>query len=183
MVSWGYLWNELRRRVGRTVVTALGLALGVGLVVGIVGVSEGLSASQSKALSPLSAVGTDIVITRTVAPTSGSSSSCSAGSSNLLSEGAQFFGGSAGKALGSLNTCDVASLLSSNSSVLTDLSKLGPPGAQFTHDFFLPGTLIPFPQQAVKVADSVKGVKAAVPALSLQGSTRPASSPRSPPPS
>jgi len=168
MVSLGYLWNELRRRSGRTIVTALGLALGVGLVVGIIGVSEGLSASQSKALSPLSTVGTDIVVTRTVAPTSGSSSNCSAGSSNLLSEGAQFFGGSAGKALGSLNTCEDAALLSSNSTVLTDLSKLGPPGTQFTHDFFLPGTLIPFPQQALKVVDGVNGVKAAAPALSDQ---------------
>jgi ABC-type antimicrobial peptide transport system permease subunit len=168
MFSSGYLWSELRRRAGRTIVTALGLALGVGLVVGIVGVSEGLSASQSKALSPLSSVGTDIVVTRTVAPTNGSSSNCSAGGSNLLSEGAQFFGGSAGKALGSLNSCEVAGLLSSNSTVLTDLSKLGPAGSQFTHDFFLPGTLIPFPQQAVKVVDSVKGVKAAAPALSLQ---------------
>ena len=175
MVSWGYAWNELRRRSGRTVVTALGLAAGVGLVIGIVGVSDGLSASQTKALSPLTSVGTDIVVTRTVAPTTASSSSGSPGSSSkssagsgLLSEGAAFFGGSAGKAFGQLNATDDADLLSANSSVLTDLSKLGPPGTQFVHDFFLPGTLITFPQAALKTISSVHGVQSAVPALSMQ---------------
>src|ERR1035438_10506881 len=67
--SLGYAWNELRRRLGRTVVTAIGLAAGVGLVMGIIGVSQGLSDAQNKALSPLNAVGTDIIVTRTVAPT------------------------------------------------------------------------------------------------------------------
>ena len=179
MVSWGYAWNELRRRSGRTIVTALGLAAGVGLVIGIVGVSDGLSASQTKALSPLTSVGTDIVVTRTVAPTTASSgtsgsSSGSSGSakgsagSGLLSEGASFFGGSAGKAFGQLNATDDADLLSANSSVLTDLSKLGPPGTQFVHDFFLPGTLITFPQAALKTIAGVHGVQSAVPALSMQ---------------
>ena len=42
MVSFGYVWHELRRRWSRTLVTALGLAAGVGLVMGIVGVSNGL---------------------------------------------------------------------------------------------------------------------------------------------
>ena len=182
MVSWGYAWNELRRRSGRTVVTALGLAAGVGLVIGIVGVSDGLSASQSKALSPLRSVGTDIVVTRTVAPTTASSSSSSSSSasgssgasadhsagSGLLSEGASFFGGGAGKAFSQLNATDDANLLSANSSVLTDLSKLGPPGTQFVHDFFLPGTLITFPQEAVKAVSSVHGVQSAVAALSMQ---------------
>ena len=188
MISWGYVWSELRRRAGRTVVTALGLAAGVGLVVGIVGVSDGLSASQSKALSPLSSVGTDIVVTRTVAPATASSGSSSTGTSTsgsssgssstggsgatagsgLLSEGAAFFGGGAGKAFSQLNTSDDANLLSANSSVLTDLSKLGPPGTQFVHDFFLPGTLITFPQEAVAAVSSVKDVRSVVPALSMQ---------------
>lgn len=175
MFSWGYLWSELRRRAGRTLVTALGLAAGVGLVVGIIGVSEGLANSQSKALSPLSSVGTDIVVTRTVAPTDASSTSPSSSSgsgkstgSGLLSYGAAFFGGSAGKDFGQLNTSDDADLISANSSVITDLAKLGPPGTQFVHDFFLPGTLITFPQQAVQAVDSVKGVTSAVPALSMQ---------------
>src|SRR5664280_1879885 len=69
MISFSYAWNELRRRIGRTLVTAIGLAAGVGLVMGIIGVSEGLSNAQTKALSPLGSVGTDIIVTRTVAPT------------------------------------------------------------------------------------------------------------------
>ena len=66
MFAMGYAWNELRRRWSRTVVTAIGLAAGVGLVMGIVGVSDGLTQAQNKVLSPLSSVGTDIIVTRTV---------------------------------------------------------------------------------------------------------------------
>src|SRR3974390_2531571 len=66
MVSLSYVWHELRQRWGRTLVTALGLAAGVGLVMGIVGVSNGLSDAQNQALSPLSSVGTDLIVERTV---------------------------------------------------------------------------------------------------------------------
>ena len=185
MFSILYAWNELRRRSGRTLVTALGLAAGVGLVIGIIGVSDGLTAAQNKVLSPLSSVGTDIVVTRTVAPTntagssgtsttSGNQAAPAAGSSGastgggLLKQGAAFFGGGAGSALSKLNSQDDAAVLSSNSSVLTDLSKLGPAGTQFVHDFFLPGTLITFSQVAAQDVASVKGVASAVPAMSMQ---------------
>jgi ABC-type lipoprotein release transport system permease subunit len=66
-----------------------------------------------------------------------------------------------------LNSSDAAALASANSSVLTDLAKLGPPGTKFTHDFFVPGTLITFPSQAVSDVLKVKGVTSAVGALSL----------------
>ena len=39
MFQFGYAFHELRRRLGRTILTALGLAAGVGLVIGIIGVS------------------------------------------------------------------------------------------------------------------------------------------------
>ncbi len=52
--------------------------------------------------------------------------------------------------------------------MLTDLSKLGPAGTKFTHDFFVPGTLITFPQAALQSVASVAGVQSAVPGLSLQ---------------
>jgi hypothetical protein len=68
MPSLRYAGNELRRRSARTVLTALGLAAGVALVMGIVGVSDGLDSAQRKVLSPLGSVGTDILVTRTVAP-------------------------------------------------------------------------------------------------------------------
>src|SRR2546429_90242 len=69
MFQKGYLLNELRRRWGRTLVTALGLAVGVGLVIGIIGVSQGLGQAQDSVLSPLQAIGTDILVTRVAGAT------------------------------------------------------------------------------------------------------------------
>jgi len=190
MVAFGYAWNELRRRWSRTVVTAIGLAAGVGLVMGIVGVSDGLTQAQNKVLSPLSSVGTDIIVTRTVAATPASTSGATTtttttapagggfGGSGVGGGGGRggggFFGAGAGGgrggagAIAALNASDQAALLNANSSVLTDLSKLGPPGTKFTYDFFVPGTLITFPNAAVADVASVPGVASAVPGLSLQ---------------
>ncbi len=187
MFAMGYAWNELRRRWSRTVVTAIGLAAGVGLVMGIVGVSDGLTQAQNKVLSPLSSVGTDIIVTRTVDATAPSSSGSTAtttttaptggggfGGPGAGGGGGGFFGAGAGRGRGgasgiaSLNASDQAALLNANSSVLTDLAKLGPAGTQFTYDFFVPGTLITFPQAAVSDVAAIKGVASAVPGLSLQ---------------
>jgi ABC-type lipoprotein release transport system permease subunit len=190
MFAFGYAWNELRRRWSRTVVTAIGLAAGVGLVMGIVGVSDGLTQAQNKVLSPLSSVGTDIIVTRTVDATPASSSGSTTtttptgggfggggggfGGTGGGGGGGGFFGAGAGRGRGgaasitALNASDQAALLNANSSVLTDLSKLGPAGTQFTYDFFVPGTLITFPQAAVADVASIKGVASAVPGLSLQ---------------
>lgn len=180
MFSLSYAWDELRRRWSRTVVTAVGLAAGVGLVMGIVGVSNGLTQAQNKVLSPLSSVGTDIIVTRTVGATTASSSSSTTttstpgfgGGPGGGGGGGAFFGrgagGLRGGALAQLNSSDQAALLNANSSVLTDLSKLGPPGTAFTYDFFVPGTLITFPDAAVADVARLKGVASAVPGLSLQ---------------
>jgi ABC-type antimicrobial peptide transport system permease subunit len=182
MISYGYAGSELRRRWSRTVVTALGLAAGVGLVMGIIGVSDGLTQAQSAVLSPLSSVGTDIIVTRTVGASTTSSPSASPSASPTpaanqgnggLGGGGAFFapggrGAGAASQLTQLNDQDQAALLNANSSVLTDLSKLGPAGTKFTHDFFVPGTLITFPQAAVNTVASVAGVQSAVPGLSLQ---------------
>ena len=62
---------------------------------------------------------------------------------------------------------DAAALAAANSSVITDLAKLGPAGTKFTHDFFVPGTLITFPAQAVNSVAKISGVTSAVGALSL----------------
>ena len=158
-------------------VTAVGLAAGVGLVVGIIGVSHGLDDAQSKILSPLSSVGTDIIVTRTVGATSSTSGSGSSSSTTTPSSGGGgagglggFFGtsGRGGSTLAQLNSSDQQALLQANSTVITDLSKLGPAGTQFTYDFFVPGTLITFPDQAVAAVSNLKGVTSAVPGLSLQ---------------
>ncbi len=190
MFAVGYAWNELRRRWSRTVVTAIGLAAGVGLVMGIVGVSDGLTQAQNKVLSPLSSVGTDIIVTRTVDATPVSATGSTTTTTTTTTPtgggfagpggggggggGGGFFAPGAGRgrggtsAISALNASDQAALLNANSSVLTDLSKLGPPGTQFTYDFFVPGTLITFPSAAVSDVASVKGVASAVPGLSLQ---------------
>ncbi len=187
MLAMSYLANELRRRWSRTVVTALGLAAGVGLVMGIIGVSDGLGRAQNQVLSPLATVGTDIIVTRTVAATTSSATSSASaspspssgqadgGAGGLAGGAGGFFGGGGGNGAGAaasqfaqLNAADQAALLNANSSVLTDLSKLGPAGTKFTHDFFVPGTLITFPEAAIQQVAGITGVESAVPGLSLQ---------------
>jgi putative ABC transport system permease protein len=61
-----YMFAELRRRRGRTVLTALGLAIGVALVVTVSALSSGLDTAQQNVLQPLTGVGTDITVTRPI---------------------------------------------------------------------------------------------------------------------
>jgi hypothetical protein len=51
-------------------------------------------------------------------------------------------------------------VIQANSSVLTDLSKLGKPGAKFDHTFLLPGTQLTFPQSQTKQIAAIDGVSA-----------------------
>ncbi len=172
MFSLGYVWHELRRRWSRTFVTGLGLAMGVGLVMGIVGVSNGLSNAQGQVLSPLSSVGTSVLVERTVGVANTSASSTTTTTVPGFGGGGGGGGGRvgffAGRGAAAANASDSTALDSNNSSVLTDLAKLGPPGTQFSNDFFVNGTLITFPQLAVSDVAEIKGVDSAVPALSLQ---------------
>ena len=154
---------------------------------GIVGVSQGLDDAQQRVLSPLGSVGTDILVTRTVAATGPTASSSTPSPSATTGPdqaagggpggGGGFFGAGGGgggrgadaaNALASLNSADAAALLNENSSVITDLSKLGTPGTRFTHDFFLAGTLITFPQEAVADVKAISGVTSVTSALTLQ---------------
>lgn len=171
-----YAANELRRRRSRTVLTALGLASGVGLVMAIVGVSQGLDRAQAQVLSPLTSVGTDILVTRTVGATSSATASASASPTATPAPNGQrgggFFGAGpggrgGGDAFVDLNDEDATALLNENASVVTDLSKLGKAGTKFTRDFFLPGTLLTFPESAVDQIKAVDGVTSAVGGLSL----------------
>jgi ABC-type lipoprotein release transport system permease subunit len=69
-----YMVAELRRRLGRTILTALGLGIGVGLVVTVTALSNGLDEAQAKVLEPLTGVGTDMSVSRPIemsAPGSG----------------------------------------------------------------------------------------------------------------
>lgn len=162
-----YVGRELRRRLGRTILTALGLALGVGLVIGIIGVSQGLDEAQSSVLAPLRSVGTDILVTRVVgappagAPTSTTTTTAPApglGGGGRRNPGG-FFGG---RGDDNLNVSDTTALLNENSNVVTDLSKLGAPGTKFTHDFFLSATLLSFPSAAVTQVEKLPHVTSAV---------------------
>jgi hypothetical protein len=69
-----YIFAELRRRKGRTVLTSLGLGVGVGLVVAVTALSAGLDEAQSEVLEPLTGVGTDMSVSRS-APVARRSSS------------------------------------------------------------------------------------------------------------
>ena len=173
MISLVYVWNELRQRWSRTLVTALGLAMGVGLVMGIVGVSNGLSNTQAQVLSPLSSVGTSIIVERTVGV-----ANTSTPTTTTTMPGGDFGGGGGGRRRAAASSAvsalqvpmrwTAARSSNNNSSVLTDLAKLGPAGTKFSNDFFVNGTLITFPQLAVSDVAKIKGVEAVVPALSLQ---------------
>lgn len=170
-MSLTYLWHELRRRWTRTLVTALGLAAGVGLVMGIIGVSSGLSVAQNRVLSPLGSVGTSIIVTRTIAPTTSTkTTSASSASSSTPAKRGGFAGGFFARGVGgaTAGSSEAASLLNNNSSVITDLAKLGPAGTHFDHTFLLPGTLITFPSAAVTDVAKIPGVTNAVGALSLE---------------
>ncbi|MGA3354302.1 MAG: ABC transporter permease [Acidimicrobiales bacterium] len=181
MFSLGYAWNELRRRWGRTLVTAFGLAAGVGLVMGIIGVSQGLSDAQNRVLSPLGSVGTDIIVTRTVAATTSQTTTTTTTPARGFAGGGGFPAGGGGGGTGggggffgrgvagasTVNSSQAATLLNNNASVITDLAKLGKPGTQFTHDFFVPGTLLTFPSVAISDVAKIPGVSSAVGALSL----------------
>jgi putative ABC transport system permease protein len=187
-MSMGYAAAELRRRAGRTITTAAGLAAGVALVMVIVGVSDGLAQTQETVLSPLASVGTDILITREVSTEAAASTttpggsaapspraSGGAGAQGGQQGGAQqgpgngggFFAGGPNSPLSQLNQDDADAVLQDNSSVLTDLSALGPAGTEFSHDFFVTGTLLTFPDAAIQQIKGVSGVTSAVGGLTL----------------
>ncbi|MFY9586913.1 MAG: ABC transporter permease [Actinomycetota bacterium] len=179
MVQIGYVGNELRRRLGRTIVTALGLAAGVGLVIGIIGVSQGLDDAQDEVLAPLRSIGTDILVTRVVGATSTSGASATPTPTPTPSPTATqqprggFFGVGPGPGAGrggnltALNDEDTKAILEENANLITDLSKLGKPGTKFTRDFFLSATLLSFPDAAVAEVEKIDGVTSATAGLTL----------------
>jgi ABC-type antimicrobial peptide transport system permease subunit len=144
-----YLHRELRRRLGRTVLTVLGLAVGVSLVVLVSALSAGLDRAQHKILNPLGKVGTDLVVSRPVdVPLAGA-------------------GGSA-TVVGGVNDSEVDSLIDENQSLFqTDFSKLGAPGATFERELFLPATQLTFPESEVTKIANLDGVDQVAGALTL----------------
>lgn len=66
MFYLSYLKAELFRRLGKTLTISLGLAIASAIIISIVSVSDSLKTSQEEVLNPLSSVGTDMMVTRTV---------------------------------------------------------------------------------------------------------------------
>src|SRR6266571_2126919 len=136
-----YMFSELRRRKGRTVLTALGLALGIGVVVTVGALSTGLDRAQAKVLAPLTGVGTDLAVTRPIK-----------------------FGhnGPAG-----LSPSEHRQLEKENGGVHIGLRHLGKPGSHFTQDNFISTSQLSFPQNEVAKVRHLDGVKSAAGALTL----------------
>ncbi|MGH9121948.1 MAG: ABC transporter permease, partial [Acidimicrobiales bacterium] len=63
MFFFKYLRRELRRRMRQAIFIGLGLALGVGLVITVSAASAGVKKAQTKVLSALYGVGTDVTVT------------------------------------------------------------------------------------------------------------------------
>jgi ABC-type antimicrobial peptide transport system permease subunit len=133
-----YIRSELVRRKSRTILTLLGLAIGVALVIVISSLSRGLDRAQKQALNPLSSIGTDLTVT--LQP-----------QQQTDAGGGPFGGGGGGGS---------RELVQANSSVITDLSKLGKPGATFDHTFLLPGTQLTFPASQASQIAALDGVSA-----------------------
>lgn len=142
-----YMFSELRRRKGRTLLTALGLAVGVGLVVTVNALSSGLDRAQASVLAPLTGVGTDMSVSRPIAVSTGSS-------------GAQ--GG-----FGRLSQKERDQLQKENGASRFGLQNLGAPGTHFTRDSFLATAQLSFPASEVTTISKKANVKSAAGGLTL----------------
>jgi putative ABC transport system permease protein len=147
-----YALSELRRRKGRAIVTALGLASGVALVLSIIGTSAGLADAQDRALTPLSSVGTDILVTRgsADAPVDAATTQTNGTAPQRVRRG---FGATADD--------------EETQAIKTDLSKLGNPGDKFTHDFFVASGGQTFDSTVLDDLEKVPGVQGVVAGLTM----------------
>jgi len=142
-----YMFSELRRRKGRTLLTALGLAVGVGLVVTVNALSSGLDRAQASVLAPLTGVGTDMSVSRPIAVSSGSSGSQSG--------------------FGRLSQKERDQLQKENGASRLGLQNLGAPGTHFTRDSFVATSQLSFPASEVTTISQKANVKSAAGGLTL----------------
>lgn len=119
-----YLIAEVFRRLGKTLIVTTGLAVTSAIVILIISASQALSSSQEQVLNPLENVGTDILV------------SLSATSERL----------------GDLDEATRLEYLDENAT-MTDLSKLGEPGDEFSNDQFLSGTMLTFESSVIEDLD------------------------------
>jgi ABC-type antimicrobial peptide transport system permease subunit len=143
-----YLVAELRRRLGRTILTALGLGIGVGLVVTVTALSNGLNEAQAKVLEPLTGVGTDMSVSRTIevsAPGSGQGNG----------------------PFGQLSEKEREQLRKENGGGRFGLQNLGNPGTKFSRDTFVSTAQLSMPASDVSTIANIEGVQATAGGLTL----------------
>ncbi len=140
-----YLFAELRRRSGRTILTALGLGLGVALVVTATSLSSGLDRAQAAVLEPLTGVGTDMSVTRPIdfSPTGG------------------------GGRFPQLSEEERRQLQEENGGGRLGLTDLGEPGEKFARDTFASASQLSFPASEVEEVLELDGVASAAGGLTL----------------
>jgi ABC-type antimicrobial peptide transport system permease subunit len=140
-----YMFSELRRRKGRTLLTAFGLAVGVGLVVTVTALSTGLDRAQAKVLKPLTGVGTDMSVTRPLTISRSSS----------------------GGPFGGLSAKERQQLEKENGGARLGLQNLGKAGSHFSRDSFMSTAQLSFPASEVKAISKITGVSSAAGGLTL----------------
>ena len=138
-----YMFSELRRRSGRTILTALGLALGVGLVVTVTALSAGLDQAQDDVLKPLTGVGTDMSVTRPI---------------SFDANGGGF---------PQLSDAERRQLREENGPRRFGLRNLGEPGTKFSRDDFVAATQLSFADSVVSTITGLAGVSTAAGGLTL----------------
>jgi ABC-type antimicrobial peptide transport system permease subunit len=140
-----YMFAELRRRKGRTLLTAFGLAVGVGLVVTVTALSTGLDRAQATVLKPLTGVGTDMSVTRPLKISSSSS----------------------GGPFGGLSAKERKQLQKENGGARLGLQNLGKAGSHFSRDSFTSTAQLSFPASQVKAISKLTDVSSAAGGLTL----------------
>jgi ABC-type lipoprotein release transport system permease subunit len=143
-----YIFSELRRRKGRTLLTALGLGVGVGLVVAVSALSTALDRAQAKTLEPLTGVGTDMSVTRPIRLT----------------------GGGNGNPFEGLSDKERKQLQQENQGGRLDLNDAGDPGDKFSTTDFRSAQLS-FPASTVQDIRGLDGVEDAAAGLTLSATT------------
>ena len=139
-----YMLAELRRRLGRTILTALGLGVGVGLVVTVTALSSGLDRAQAQVLEPLTGVGTDMSVSRPIE-----------------------LSGSGGGPFEQLSDEERQQLREENGGGRFGLRDLGEPGEEFSQDTFVSTAQLSMPASDVAEIAEMEGVQAAAGGLTL----------------
>jgi putative ABC transport system permease protein len=143
MFYLSYLFSELRRRKGRTLLTALGLGVGVGLVVTVSALTTGLDRAQDKVLEPLTGVGTDMSVTRPL---------------KIDSQG---------QGPGGLSAKERNQLERENGGTRFNLNSQAKPGEKFSRTDFMAAAQLSFPASQVAKLAALDGVQDAAGSLTL----------------